>query len=49
MLVVDSGSFLSITRLIIGEIRKRTDKPVRYLVHTHWHEDHWLGNDEYRE
>lgn len=32
----------------IGLIRGVTDKPVRYLVNSHWHGDHHLGNQIYR-
>jgi len=49
VLVVDSGHFPSLTRRMIGEIRQMTDKPVRYLVNTHWHADHVTGNNVYRE
>lgn len=49
VLVVDSSLFPSTARLIIGEIRKLTPKPVRYVVNTHWHDDHVLGNLAYRE
>src|SRR5262249_54019944 len=49
VLVVDSGHFPSLTRKIITEIRKLTDKPVRYLVNTHWHADHISGNNIYKE
>jgi glyoxylase-like metal-dependent hydrolase (beta-lactamase superfamily II) len=27
---------------MIAEIRRRTRKPVKYLVHTHWHAEHVL-------
>ncbi|MDQ6829878.1 MAG: MBL fold metallo-hydrolase [Gemmatimonadota bacterium] len=47
VLIVDSGN-LPVTRRQIAELRKLTDKPVRYLVNTHWHPDHNLGNAEYR-
>jgi len=30
---------------VLNEIRKITDKPVRYLVNSHWHWDHWGGNE----
>jgi cyclase len=40
VLVVDSGRFPALATRMIAEIRKRTDRPVRYLVHTHWHADH---------
>jgi glyoxylase-like metal-dependent hydrolase (beta-lactamase superfamily II) len=48
VLVVDSGDALSATRKSIAEIRRLTALPVRYLVNTHWHWDHALGNGEYR-
>jgi len=48
VLVVDSGNFPSETRKIISEIRQRTNLPVRYLIHTHWHRDHTDGDSEYR-
>jgi glyoxylase-like metal-dependent hydrolase (beta-lactamase superfamily II) len=48
VLVVDSGDALSATRRTIAEIRRLTPLPVRYLVNTHWHWDHALGNGEYR-
>ena len=34
-------------RAVIEEIRKLTPKPVRVLINSHWHQDHWSGNDEY--
>jgi cyclase len=49
VLVVDSGHFPSLTRQMIADIRKETDKPVRFLVNTHWHPDHLFGNYVYRE
>ena len=49
VLVVDSGRFPTLARRIVAEIRRRTDKPVRYLVHTHWHLDHVVGDGVFRE
>ena len=48
VLVVDPGQFPSVARRVIGEIRKVTDKPVRFVVDTHWHPDHWAADCEYR-
>jgi cyclase len=49
VLVVDTGQVPSLTRKMIAEIRSRTDKPVRYVVNTHWHWDHNLANFVYKE
>ncbi|HTY42273.1 MAG TPA: MBL fold metallo-hydrolase [Thermoanaerobaculia bacterium] len=49
VLVVDSGRFPTLARRIVAEIRRRTDKPVRYLVHTHWHLDHIAADSVFRE
>lgn len=48
VLVVDSGDALSATRKTIADIKRLTPLPVRFLVNTHWHWDHALGNGEYR-
>jgi cyclase len=48
VLVVDSTSFPSHARQIIAEIKQMTNQPVRFLVHTHWHPDHLLGDGEFR-
>src|SRR5436190_24281834 len=42
--VVDSGHHPRLTRAIAAEIRTLTTKPVRYVVNTHWHNDHVSGN-----
>jgi glyoxylase-like metal-dependent hydrolase (beta-lactamase superfamily II) len=46
-LVVDSTNMPSLAEKMIADIRRRTDKPVRYLVNTHWHPDHLMGNAAY--
>ena len=48
VLVFDTGNIPGSTRRQIAEIRKLTDKPVRYVVNSHWHPDHNLGNSIYR-
>lgn len=47
--VVDTGGAPSIAKEVIAEIRKLTTKPVRYVINTHWHDDHIRGNIAYRE
>ena len=48
-LVVDTQQFAAVARWEVAEIKKLTDQPVRYVVNTHWHNDHWLGNATFRE
>jgi glyoxylase-like metal-dependent hydrolase (beta-lactamase superfamily II) len=48
VLVVDSTSFPSHARKIIAELKKLTNQPVRFLVHTHWHPDHLMGDGEFQ-
>src|SRR5713101_2453222 len=47
VVVVDTHLRPSWARDLIAEIRKVTDKPVRYVVNTHWHPDHVQGNQTY--
>ena len=49
VLVFDTGNIPSATRRQIAEIRRLTSKPVRWVVNSHWHPDHTLGNAEYRK
>jgi cyclase len=49
VVVVDTQTTLTTTRDILEQIRKITDKPVRWVINTHWHGDHVLGNQVYRE
>ncbi|MDB4908828.1 MAG: beta-lactamase domain protein [Gemmatimonadetes bacterium] len=48
VLVFDTGNLPSATRAEIAALRKLTPRPVRYVVNSHWHPDHNLGNAEYR-
>lgn len=44
VLVFDTGSSESIGKGIIQAIGAVTDEPVRWVVNSHSHADHWLGN-----
>lgn len=44
VLVIDSFFDSEATKVLIGEIRKLTPKPIRYVVNTHYHADH-VGGD----
>ncbi len=47
VLVVDTHYTPSAARALLAEIKKLTDKPVRYVVETHWHNDHVQGSQAY--
>ena len=49
VVVFDSNARASTSRLVIAEIRKVTTRPVRVLINSHWHMDHWLGNAAYAD
>ena len=49
VIVVDSNLTSAQTREVLAELRNLTDKPVKYVVNTHWHEDHIIGNRVYRD
>lgn len=48
VLVFDSNATPETAATVLAEIRKLTSKPVRYLVNSHWHWDHWGGNQTYQ-
>src|SRR5262245_64292870 len=47
VVVFDSPTRAVTARAVIAEIRAVTPKPVTILINSHWHQDHWSGNDEY--
>jgi len=47
VVVVDSHSKPSAARALYGEIQSLTKKPVRKVINTHFHWDHWQGNEAY--
>jgi glyoxylase-like metal-dependent hydrolase (beta-lactamase superfamily II) len=49
VVVVDTQLRPSWAAEVISDIRKITDKPVRYVINTHWHRDHVQGNQVYLE
>jgi len=48
VLVIDAQQHPADARRLIGLIRKVTDKPIKWLVVTHAHGDHFLGNPVYK-
>jgi glyoxylase-like metal-dependent hydrolase (beta-lactamase superfamily II) len=47
--VVDTHSKPSAAHVIVDRLRDITTKPVRYVVNTHFHWDHWHGNEVYSQ
>jgi glyoxylase-like metal-dependent hydrolase (beta-lactamase superfamily II) len=47
VVIVDTHSKPSAARVIVERLREVTTKPVRYVVNTHFHWDHWHGNEIY--
>jgi glyoxylase-like metal-dependent hydrolase (beta-lactamase superfamily II) len=48
VLVVDARQHVRDGEDLIARIRKVTDKPIRWLVNTHFHGDHYLGNPAFK-
>ncbi len=46
VLVLDAGFPLS-AKIVVEEVRKTTNKPIRYVFDTHYHGDHSFGNGVY--
>jgi cyclase len=44
VLIVDAGTSPAAARAFVEDIKKLTDKPIRYVVNTHWHYDRSAGN-----
>jgi glyoxylase-like metal-dependent hydrolase (beta-lactamase superfamily II) len=47
VLVFDTNGTPASSAAVLAEIRTLTDKPVRYIVNSHWHWDHWYGTETY--
>jgi glyoxylase-like metal-dependent hydrolase (beta-lactamase superfamily II) len=47
VMIVDSCLLPSQAKFDIAQIKKWTNKPVLFVVNTHWHFDHTLGNATY--
>jgi cyclase len=47
VMVVDTGTTPAAARAFLDDLKMITDKPVRYVVNTHFHYDHTDGNQVY--
>lgn len=49
VVIVDANLTPGSARECLAALRKLTDKPVTYVINTHWHQDHVVGDQVYRE
>jgi len=49
VVVVDTTLTPGTARETIAALKQLTNKPVKYVINTHWHDDHIMGNQAYRE
>jgi glyoxylase-like metal-dependent hydrolase (beta-lactamase superfamily II) len=49
VIVVDTTLTPGTAREEIAALRKLTNKPVKFVINTHWHDDHIMGNQAYRD
>jgi glyoxylase-like metal-dependent hydrolase (beta-lactamase superfamily II) len=47
--VVDTQINAPMAGRMLKAIRTVTDAPIRYVINTHYHWDHWAGNDVFKE
>jgi cyclase len=48
VLLFDTTGTPASARSVLAELRKITKQPVRYVVNSHWHWDHWGGNEVFK-
>lgn len=48
VLVFDANGTPAAAANVLAEIRRLTTQPVRFLVYSHWHWDHWYGAEVYQ-
>ena len=49
VIVVDTTLTPGTAKEELAALRRLTSKPVKYVINTHWHDDHTMGNQTYRD
>src|SRR4029077_21198378 len=49
VLVFDTNGTPAASAAVLAHIRALTDRPVRWIVNSHWHWDHWYGTETYQQ
>ena len=43
VIIVDPTEDVTTSKVALAELRKFSDKPVKAIIYSHWHIDHWAG------
>lgn len=49
VILIDTGSSYKYGKQVIEAIKKITNKPIKYIINTHHHPDHFLGNNAFKD
>jgi glyoxylase-like metal-dependent hydrolase (beta-lactamase superfamily II) len=49
VLVIDTRQHPERAKELLAEIRKTTDQPIKWVINTHFHGDHYFGNRVFKE
>lgn len=49
VIIIDTGTTVEYTKQAIKSIKKITNKPIKYIINTHHHPDHFLGNNAFKK
>lgn len=49
VVVVDTTLTPGTAKELLAALRRLTSKPVKYVINTHWHDDHIMGNQVFRD
>jgi glyoxylase-like metal-dependent hydrolase (beta-lactamase superfamily II) len=49
VVVVDTTLTPGTAKEVLAALRRLTSKPVKYVINTHWHDDHIMGNQVFRD
>src|SRR5687767_14773468 len=47
VLVFDTNGTPSAAAAVLADLKTLTTQPVRFIVNSHWHWDHWYGTEVY--
>ena len=48
VIVIDTGTSPDIGNALLTEVKKLSDKPIKYVIYTHYHYDHINGSSAFK-